>query len=57
MVSLAFFNIGSRVEIYIYIIYIYICLLVGYISLRPQLVSLNPNFYHKRRLIHEHAFL
>lgn len=54
MVSLAFFNIGSRVEIYIYI---YICLLVGYISLRPQLVSLSPNFYHKRRLIHEHAFL
>lgn len=52
MVSLAFFNIGSRVEIYIYI-----CLLVGYISLRPQPVSLSPNFYHKRRLIHEHAFL
>lgn len=29
MVSLAFFNIGSRVEIYIYIIYIYIYMLIG----------------------------
>lgn len=41
MVSLAFFNIGSRVEIYIYIIYIYIYIYAYWSAIYP----LDPSWY------------